>query len=106
MSLKVWVGYVELRQLPGRDHKIFLSGKGAFTWITCWASNLESYRAKISEVMGEYGLFIVNVDRAMSFEKAESEGLVTDELVEQFSDTSKNEKFCIFGTFHNYTNDD
>ena len=83
-----------------------MSGKGAFTWITCWANNPESYRSKVSKVMGEYGLFIVDVDRVLPFEKAESESLVTDELLEQFSDTSKNENFCIFGTLHNYSNDD
>jgi hypothetical protein len=106
MSLEVWVGYVEVRQLPGTDHKIMLSGRGAFTWVTCWASDLTSFQNKVSEVMGDYGLFIVDVENVMPFAKAElEEDIVTDELLEQFEDTSKNEQFCIYGTFYNYMSD-
>ena len=106
MSLEVWVGCVEVRQLPGTDHKITLSGKGAYTWVTCWASDAESFENKASEVMGDYGLFIVAVENVMPFGRAEEEkGIVTDELLEQFEDTSKNEQFCIYGTFYNYMSD-
>jgi len=42
MSLEIWVGFVEVRQLPGMDHKITLSGKGAFTWVKCWAETKET----------------------------------------------------------------
>jgi len=45
--------------------------------------------------MGDYGLFIVDVENVMPFAKAETKGIVTDELLEQFGDTSKNEQFCI-----------
>jgi hypothetical protein len=56
--------------------------------------------------MGDYGLFIVDVENVMPFVRAEDEeGIVTDELLEQFEDTSKNEQFCIYGTFHNYMSD-
>ena len=55
--------------------------------------------------MGDYGLFIVDVENVMPFAKAETKGIVTDELLEQFGDTSKNEQFCIYGTLHNYTGD-
>jgi hypothetical protein len=105
MSLEVWVGCVEVRQLPGENHKIALSGKGAFTWITSWASDAASFEAKISEVMTGYGLFIVDTEKVMPFAKAEEEGIVTDELLEQFDETCKDKQFCIFGTFNNYMSD-
>jgi hypothetical protein len=105
MVLEIWVGFVELRQLPGTDHKITLSGKGAFTWITCWASDAASFESRVSEVMADYGLFIVDTEKVMPFASAEAEGIATDELIEQFDDTVKNEQFCIYGTFHNYKSD-
>ena len=105
MEPEVWVGFVEVRQLPGLDHKIELSGNGAFTWITTWATDITSFNAKVSEVMAYYGLFVVDVEQAMPFAQAEDRGIVTDELLEQFADTAKNEKFCLYGTFHNYPSD-
>ncbi len=105
MCLEVWVGCVEVRQLPGTNHKITLSGRGAFIWVTCWASDPASFESKVSEVMGDYGLFIVDIENVMPFAKAEAKGIVTDELLEQFGDTSKNEQFCIYGTFYNYIGD-
>ena len=105
MSFEVWVGCVEVRQLLGTDHKIALSGRGAFTWVTCWASDPAGFESKVSEVMGDYGLFIVDIENVMPFAKAEAKGIVTDELLEQFVDTSKNEQFCIYGTFYNNIGD-
>jgi len=104
-ALEVWVGLAEVSQLPGSDHKIELSGKGSFTWLTCWAKDVFSYEAKVSEVMAYYGLFIVELDDVMPFTTAEEKGIVTDELLEQFADTAKDQKFCIYGTFHNYPSD-
>ena len=105
MEREVWIGFVELRQLPGDDHAITLSGKGAFTWITCWASDAESFSQKVSEVMREYRLFVVEVEQAMPYSNAEEQGLVTDEIFEQYQRTSANSEFCIFGTFHSYKSD-
>jgi hypothetical protein len=51
------------------------------------------------------GLFLVDADKGMPFERAEEEGIVTDELMNQFEETSKNERFCIYGTFHSYKSD-
>jgi hypothetical protein len=105
MGSEVWVGLVEVRQLPGLDHKIELNGEGAFTWITCWATDAASYESKISEVMTYYGLFVAEVNDVMPFAVAEEKGIVTDELMEQFADTAKDEKFCLYGTFHSYPSD-
>jgi hypothetical protein len=106
MTLEIWVGFVELRQLPGTDHKVTLLGKGAFTWITCWASDSASFERKVSEVITDYGLFVVGTERVMPFARADEMGLISDELAEQFDDTCKNENFCIYGTFYSYKNDD
>lgn len=105
VDIEIWVGRVEVRQLPGVDHKVTLRSKGAFTWITCWATDAVSYEKKVSEVMNYYGLFVVEIDKVMPFASAEEEGLVGDELAEQFEDTSKDNNFCIFGTLHNYMGD-
>jgi hypothetical protein len=105
MALEIWVGLVELRQLPGIDQKIVLSGKGAFTWVTCWASGAASFESNVSAMMSDYGLFIVDIEKVMPFASAEGEGIITDELMEQFENTSKNEQFCLYGTFHNYMGD-
>jgi len=88
--------------LPGDDHLIVLSGKGAFTWVTCWAVDLESYKNKVSAVMNDYGLFVVEAEQIMPFVEADQNGLVSEKLAEQFEDTSQNEEYCIYGTFHNY----
>jgi hypothetical protein len=106
MSLEVWVGFVELRQLPGTDHNITLSGKGAFTWVTCWASDVASFESKVSQVFSSYGLFVAGTEQVMPFSRADEIGIVGDELAEQFENTCKNEGFCIYGTFHSYKNDD
>jgi hypothetical protein len=104
-DFQVWVGLIEVRQLPGLDHQIILSGNGAFTWVTCWAIDAASYKSKVSEVMTYYGLFIAEVDDVMPFTAAEEKGIVTDELLEQFTNTAKDENFCLYGTFHNYPSD-
>jgi hypothetical protein len=105
MNLEIWVGLVELRQLPGKDQKVALSGKGAFTWITCWATDAASFQSRVTQVMTDYGFFIVDIEKVMPFASAEEEGILSDELIEQFEDTSKNERFCIYGTFHSYKSD-
>lgn len=66
---------------------------------------MAGYEAKVAEVMGFYGLFIVELDEVMPFAAAEEKGIVTDELLEQFADTVQNEKFCIYGTLHSYRTD-
>jgi hypothetical protein len=105
IAVEVWVGFAELRPLPGTDHPIKLEGKGAFTWITCWAADELGFLSKASEVMGKYGLFLVDAEQVMPFPEAESAGIVDEELAEQFENTSKTENFCIYGTFYNYPAD-
>jgi hypothetical protein len=105
MSAEVWVGMVEVRQLPGGDHSVLLSGKGAYTWIACWAKDVHSYKKKVSEVMTHYGLFVVNVEREMTYEDGERRGLLSEEVIELCQDAAKDENFCIFGTLHNYMTD-
>jgi len=103
--MEVWVGLVEVRQIPGVDHKVTLRGKGAFTWVTCWATDAAGYESQVSDVMNEYGLFVVETKKVMPFASAQEAGLVGDELVEQFEDKTKRRNFCIFGTLHNYMGD-
>jgi len=105
MALEVWVGFVELRQLPGRNNSIALNGRGAFTWISCWASDEASYKARIEEVQAEYGLFVVDVEQSMSFTRAEEAGIIDEELADICDRTSENENYCILGTLHNYPSD-
>jgi hypothetical protein len=105
MALEVWVGLVEVRQLPVENNSIILDGKGAFTWIACWASDESSYRARVAEVEAEYGLFVIDVEQAMTYTRAEEIGIVDDELADIFERTSENENYCIFGTFHSYPSD-
>ncbi len=105
MAFEVWVGFVELRQLPGEQHSITLSGKGAFTWIACWAYDEASYKARIEEVEATYGLFVVDVERSMSFTSAEEAGIVDEELADICERTSENQNYCILGTLYNYPND-
>lgn len=106
MAREIWVGLVEVRQLPGTDHQITLSGKGAFTWVTCWANDVTSFELKVSEVFASDGLFVESTDQVMPFSQADDAGIVTDELAEQFEDTCKNENYCIFGTFYSYAKDE
>ena len=87
MSDEVWLGRVEVRQKAGIDHKIVLSGAGAFVWITCWACDFASYCSKVSQVMDYYGLAIAGVEEAMPFNVAEERGRVADGLLEQLADT-------------------
>jgi hypothetical protein len=93
MANEVWIGFVEVRQLPGEDHEITLSG------------NETSYRARVEEVEARYGLFVVDIEDAMRYSKAEELGVLNEELAEICERTCENESYCIFGTFHNYPND-
>jgi hypothetical protein len=102
---EVWIGYVEVRQLPGVDHQIALSGRGAYVWVACWANDEESYRARVEEVGSEYGLFVVEVEEAIPLSKAEDEGIPNEEIANLCEQASKNGNYCIFGTFHSYPND-
>jgi hypothetical protein len=91
MAQEVWIGLVEVRQLPGEDHSITLSGKGAFTWIACWAHDEASYKARVEEVEAEYGLFVVDIQKSMAFIRAEEAGILSDEIAEICERTSENE---------------
>jgi len=105
MELSVWVGFVEVRQLPVDDPPIKLSGKGAFTWVACWAVDEESYRTQVAEMFLADGLFIVDVDNVMPSNDAADAGLIGHELAELVERVSKNMNYCIFGTFHTYRHD-
>ena len=105
MSADVWIGMVEVRQLPSANPKIKLQNKGAFTWVASWATDPQSYQAKVSEVMEDYGLFVVEVEHVMPNGEADGAGFGSAELVELVENARQNENFCIFGTFHNYRYD-
>jgi hypothetical protein len=105
MSNVVWIGYVEVRQLPGEDHAILLSGKGAFVWVGCWAMDEASYRSRVAEVATEYGLFLVDVEETMILSQAEDDSRLGEELADICKRTSENENYCIFGKFHIYPSD-
>jgi len=102
---EVWVGFVEVRQLPGENHPIALTGKGAFTWIACWTVDAESFRARVGKVMNEYGLFVVDAEEITTYTKAEEDGIVGAELADLYERTRVNENYCIYGTLHNYFQD-
>ena len=93
---------IELRQLPILNPKIPLNGKGAFAWIASWATDVESFRNKVSEVAGSYGLFVVEAEHVMPYREAESAGFDSSELTELVETTRQDKNFCIFGTLHNY----
>ena len=105
MASEIWVGLVEVRELPGEDRPITLIGKGAFTWIACWASDEASYRSRVEQVEADYGLFVVDVENAMPFVQAEANGLVGDELADICERVGQDENYCIYGIFHGYSND-
>lgn len=105
MGREIWVGLVEVRQLPVLNPQIEIHGAGAFTWVTCWAENEVSFLDRVAEVMSDYGLFVVDHEDVRSYDEAEGMGIVSEELAEQAADTRMNQSYCIYGTFHTYPND-
>ena len=95
---QVWVGRLEVTQLPG-DRLITLSQGAAFTWFTCWTNSMENFERKAVEVMRHYGLHVIGLDEVFP---ASSFTALEENLVEQIERTGESETYCLYGTMHGY----
>ncbi len=96
--MEVWVGLIEVTQIPG-DQLITLELGAGFTWFTCWAESTEGFEDKATEVMRHYGLHLIGCDQVSA---ASDRVGVEGELLEQIENTGESHSHSLFGTFHTY----
>ncbi len=96
--MEVWVGLIEVTQIPG-DQLITLELGAGFTWFTCWADSAEGFQTKATEVMRFYGLHLIGCDQvSAAYDRVGVEG----ELLDRIERTRESHAHSLFGTFHTY----
>ena len=88
-----------------KDSEFFTDGKGAFVNIVTWASNAEEFRANAELVLGELGLFVLDVENPEPVSKRRTWAELDDELEDIISRAENNPKAIIYGTFHTWKRD-
>ena len=100
---QLWIGKIEVR--PTKRSSVLGDSVGAFVNLVTWSQDPEGYRENAELVLGELGLFIVDVDNPepVSIRK---EKAVLDEGVEDMIDRAeRNPTAIIYGTFHKWDRD-
>jgi hypothetical protein len=99
-SRELWVGLVEVRPESG---DILGDAKGAFVHVVTWASDPEEYRRNADLVLGELGLFVVEVE---SPEPVAARGRKVARFDEEIEDMIARARAIpnaiIYGTFHTW----
>lgn len=102
-SRELWVGLVEVRPESG---DILGDAKGAFVDVVTWASDPEEYRRNADLVLGELGLFVVEVENPEPVAARRSKVATFDEELEDMIDRARDiPNAIIYGTFHTWERD-
>ncbi len=105
MDKEIWVGLAELSSSPAEGARSRSRGKGAFTWWACWATDVSSFEARVSDASQECGLFVTGFEHVMTYQEADSAGLIGDELAAMAEHALQDEDFCISGAQHQHSGD-
>lgn len=102
-SRELWVGLVEVRP-DGGD--ILGDAKGAFVHVVTWASDPEEYRRNADLVLGELGLFVVEVESPEPVAARSRKRATFDEEIEDMIARARDiPNAIIYGTFHMWERD-
>ncbi len=102
-SRELWIGLVEVRPESG---DILGDAKGAFVHVVTWASDPEEYRRNADLVLGELGLFVVDVETPEPVAARRRKAATFDEELEDMIARARDfPNAIIYGTFHTWERD-
>lgn len=105
MREELWIGLVEVKPVPNRRDALD-GAAGAFVNIVTWASDSKSFRAKAEKVAATYDLYVVEVENAEPVSARKSKFSLDEEIEGLIGRADSNRDYILFGTFHEYSNDD
>ena len=59
---EIWIGMVQV--VPSLDARVISDASGAFVDVLTWAADLAEYRAKVTELMDDLRLNIMEIEKA------------------------------------------
>jgi hypothetical protein len=99
----LWIGKVEVRPLKGST--TLGDAKGAFVNIVTWAHDDNEYRRNVDLVLGELGLFVLEVENPEPVSVRRKKAVLEDEIEEIIARAQQNPNAIIYGTFHTWDRD-
>ena len=101
-QLQLWIGLVDLRPFDRRSY----GSAGAFTNIITWASDQESFRSKVENLASSLEMFVIAVEWAEAVAERAKKWNTTEEIDDMIQRAEVNPEAIIYGTFHQYLNDE
>jgi hypothetical protein len=100
---ELWIGMVEVRPLNGS--RTLGDAKGAFVNVVTWASGVEDYRRNADLVLGELGLFVVEIENPEPVSIRRTKAEIEEVIEEMITRAQDNPNAIIYGTFHTWNKD-
>jgi hypothetical protein len=101
-SRELWIGLVEVRPERG---DILGDAKGALVHVVTWASDKEEYRRNADLVLGNLGLFVVEVENPEPVAERRKEASFEEEIEDMIARAQDIPNAIIYGTFHTWERD-
>jgi hypothetical protein len=100
---ELWIGKVEVRPLKGS--RTLGDAKGAFVNVVTWASDARDFRRNADLVLGELGLFIVEIENPEPVSIRRTKAEFEETIEEMITRAQDNANAIIYGTFHTWDGD-
>jgi hypothetical protein len=100
---QLWIGKVEVR--PKRGSSVLGDSVGAFVNIVTWSHDPEEYRRNAEVVLGELGLFIVEVENPEPVSIRQQKAVFDESIMDMIDRAEGNPNAIIYGTFHKWDRD-
>ncbi len=100
---QLWIGKVEVRPLKGS--RALGDAKGAFVNVVTWARDAEEFSRNANLVLGELGLFTIDVEEPEPVSTRRRKAVFEDSIEDMVARAQENPKAIIYGTFHTWDRD-
>ena len=99
----LWIGKVEVRPLKGST--TLGDAKGAFVNVVTWSRDLDEFRKNAEIVLGELGLFVVDVENPEPVSVRREKAVFEESIENMVARAQGNPDAIIYGTFHTWERD-
>lgn len=101
---QLWIGMVEVRAARATD--VLGDAKGGFVNLVTWAADENQFRSNAELVLGNLGLFVVNIENPEPVSVRRQKAALEEEIEDMVTRAENNPNAIIYGTFHTWTRDD
>ena len=100
---QLWIGKIEVRPMKGS--LVLGDSVGAFVNLVTWSHDPDEYRRNADLVLGELGLFIVEVENPEPVSIRKQKAVLDEGVMDMIDRAEGNPKAIIYGTFHKWDRD-